>query len=849
MGQAAERLIRIIETISPAAHKVLELIDKGDIQEARAQYENAKRTGMPSPYETDYLEALLLHRDGKTPQAIDLLFKMAETAPGFLQAIFNLGVMLEEAGRFDEALNVYNYILDISPKYSQARFNMAHIYQRAGHVKDAERHYRQFLEQTPYHSGANCNLGAILIDQGRFNEALPYCEKAVMLELDNPNARNNCGIVYAQRGDFAKAEKAFRHALKIKPDYESAQRNLDMLEKQKSNPAATTPSAPAQAVQSGNAHLAARELEQAEQAYRKALLINPDHVDALINLGMCLNLMRRYADAEGVLKRAVSIEPGNPDAHCNLGNLYRDQQHFDEALAAYEKSIKAQAGFFEGWYNKGLVHEQLGQHDAALAAFKKALELSPAKILEANPQHAAALSRLIIEQQQLCLWDRIDEYKERLEAVVRSQDADLRQAYEGFLVSTLQTISADPALQRRSAEQSSKLNFGAVAKAYDPARPLPCDSRKGGKIRIAYVSADFHQHATAYLIAGMFERHDRSRFEIYAYSYGPGDKSAIRQRIEKGVDRFIDVAGISDKQAAEHMVKNGIDIAVDLKGYTQNHRMGILASRPAPLQAHYLGYPGTIGAPFIDYFLADAVSAPASMESHFSEKLVRVPGSYQINDDKRLASESTPSRKECGLPEEGFVFASLNQNYKITPQQFDIWMRLLSQVQGSVLWLYLTNDAAADNLRMEAKKRGIDPSRLVFARYKPLADHLARCRHIDLFLDTYPVNAHTTASDALWMGIPLVTYAGETFVSRVAASLVSAAGLPELVTSSPADYEALALKLAQDPTMLSALRQKAQAAKNSPLFDTAATTKAIEQAYLQMIERHKQGKLPENFSV
>jgi predicted O-linked N-acetylglucosamine transferase (SPINDLY family) len=373
---------------------------------------------------------------------------------------------------------------------------------------------------------------------------------------------------------------------------------------------------------------------------------------------------------------------------------------------------------------------------------------------------------------------------------------------------------------------------------------------RNNKVRVAYLSADFHQHATAYLMAELFELHDRSRFEIIGVSYGIDDKSEMRKRLVAAFDQFHDVLRKSDEEVAKLLHDLRIDIAIDLKGYTQDFRFGILAYRPAPIQASYLGFPGTIGAEFIDYIIADKTVAPFEHQVFYTEKIVHLPDCYQVNDTKRRIAERTPTRQETGLPDNGFVFCCFNNNWKITPDIFRVWMRLLHVVEGSVLWLLGDNKSAERNLRMEAQACGIDPARLVFASRLPLEGHLARYRVADLFLDTLPVNAHTTASDALWAGLPVVTRLGESFAGRVAASLLNAVGLSELVTHSIEDYEALALRLAKDPSLLEGYRN--QLAKNRlthPLFDTDRFRRHIEASYLQMWEIWQRGEQPRSFAV
>jgi predicted O-linked N-acetylglucosamine transferase (SPINDLY family) len=370
------------------------------------------------------------------------------------------------------------------------------------------------------------------------------------------------------------------------------------------------------------------------------------------------------------------------------------------------------------------------------------------------------------------------------------------------------------------------------------------------KIRIGYYSADFHNHATAYLMAEFFERHDRSKFELFAFSFGPDKQDGMRQRLTQSFDQFIDVRFNSDKEVAEFSRMLGIDIAVDLKGSTKDHRFGIFSYRAAPVQVSYIGYPGTMGADYIDYLIADKTVVPQEHQKHYSEKIIYLPDSYQVNDRKRVIADKTYTRQELGLPSEGFVFCCFNNNYKITPSVFDSWVRILKAVPNSVLWLFQDNPLAAINLRKEAKARGIDEARLVFAKSMPLDQHLARHSAADLFLDTLPYNAHTTASDALWAGLPLLTCMGESFASRVAASLLKAVGMPELIANTQEEYEAKAIELAQNPDQLNALKQKLQSnCLSAPLFNTEKITRHIEQAYANVYERYHADLMPENIYV
>jgi predicted O-linked N-acetylglucosamine transferase (SPINDLY family) len=383
-----------------------------------------------------------------------------------------------------------------------------------------------------------------------------------------------------------------------------------------------------------------------------------------------------------------------------------------------------------------------------------------------------------------------------------------------------------------------------------PKAPRARAADHGGRIRLAYLSADFRHHATAYLVAELFELHDRDRFEVIGISFGADDRSEVRARLVRAFDRFHDVSSTSDREVASLMQELEVDIAVDLKGHTEGARLPILAARPAPLQVSYLGYPSTMGADFIDYVVADQVVLPLDQQPFYPEKIVHLPECYQVNDSKRRIASRIPARRELGLPEDAFVFCCFNNNWKINAAMFDIWMRLLRAVDGSVLWLFRSNDLATANLRAEAKARGIDPARLVFAPFLDLPDHLARLKRADLFLDTLPCNAHTTASDSLWAGLPVLTCVGHTFAGRVAASLLNCVGLPELVTNDLDEYEALALRLARDPPLLQSIRRRLEQNRlSAPLFDTDRFRRHIEAAYTTMWEMHRRGESPRSFRV
>jgi predicted O-linked N-acetylglucosamine transferase (SPINDLY family) len=439
---------------------------------------------------------------------------------------------------------------------------------------------------------------------------------------------------------------------------------------------------------------------------------------------------------------------------------------------------------------------------------------------------------------KLCDWSALD-----------TQTSELLAKIEGGLQATppfaVLAITSAPALQRKAAE--------IVVNERHPASPVlpPIPKRaRQKKVRIGYYSADYHNHPTAYLMAGLFERHDRGKFELVAFSFGPDREDEMRRRVSAAFDQFIDVRDKADKDVALLSRNMAVDIAVDLKGFTQGHRAGIFSYGAAPIQVNYLGYPGTMGAKYIDYLIADRTLIPEDFRQHCSERIVYLPDSYQVNDRQRAIADRVFLRDELGLPQQGFVFCCFNNNFKITPATFDGWMRILKQVDGSVLWLLEDNPTASRHLRKEAEARGVSAGRLVFAGRMPLADHLARHRAADLFVDTLPCNAHTTASDALWAGLPVLTCMGEAFASRVAASLLNAIDLPELVTTSQEQYEALAVELATNPERIGQIKQKLERNRlTTPLFDTQLFTTRIEDAYTQMYERYQSDLPPHHIYV
>ena len=557
----------------------------------------------------------------------------------------------------------------------------------------------------------------------------------------------------------------------------------------------------------------------------ESLTRNPERAAAWRNLGHALSGLGRYRGALRAYDKALTFEPEHPA-------VWQNRSAAIEALGASEEAYpgRPRAGTVESWLIQAGRHYRAQRFTEASVACDRVLGLDPKNV---------AAKRLGIHcRLHSCDWNRRDEDICAVTAGLRAGD---------FIIRTLdhRTLS--------DSEEENRLAARLVAEEFRKVeKPLGQGARyRHDKIRVAYLSTDFHTHAVASLIAGCFEHHDRSRFDTVAVSLQPGDGSELRKRLEAAFDRFIHAQTLSDATLAQLLRRFEIDIAVDLNGYTGRIRTGVLARRPAPVQVSYLGFPGTMDAPFIDYILADRFVIPKESSGHYREKIAYLPFTYMPADNKRRIADTAPTGTEAGLPERGFVFACLSYARKISPDIFDIWMRLLSSIEGSVLWLRSTDSEAAGNLRREAAVRGVSPDRLIFAPPVPSeADYLARLRLADLFLDTLPYNAHATACDALWAGLPLLTCAGHSFHSRVAGSLLYASALPELVTTSLAEYEDVAQSLANDPARLAAL--KARLVRNrdtSPLFDTARMTRDLEAAYTAMWERSQSGQPPESFTV
>jgi protein O-GlcNAc transferase len=579
----------------------------------------------------------------------------------------------------------------------------------------------------------------------------------------------------------------------------------------------------------GYCHLALGDFKSAEQLLRREIAAHPDLVDAHNTLGVALINQGRPHDALAVFLEAARLDPHSATANNNAANVLGELGRNEEALPYLQKVIDANAGLADARHNLGMLLQKLKRHEQAAASLQEALRLAP--------RAAYTLSSLVWNELAICKWEGLTPHVDALRSQVRRGEI----AAEPFV---LVAVSPSPEEQRLCAQRH-------VREKLPQRPPLWRGSRyRHDRVRLAYLSADYSEHATAYLAAGLFERHDRSRFEVIGVSYGPDDHSPMRQRLMRAFDRFVDVRSRGDEETARLLHEMEVDVAIDLKGYTTGARPEILSYRPAPVQVSYLGFPGTMAAPFIDYIVADRWVLPAEDRLHYTEQVVYLPDSYQVNDAARSVAERTPSRALAGLPRDGFVFCCFNSSYKIMPPVFAVWMKLLREIPQSALWLLEDSAEAKRRLQQAAQAAGVDAARLVFAARVAPAEHLARHRLADLFLDTLPYNAHTTASDALWAGLPVLTCVGNTFAGRVAGSLLRAVGLPELVTQTLHDYETLAFKLARSPALLAQVRDRLEHNRATvPLFDLERFRRHLEAAYLTMWETSQRGEPPRGFSV
>ena len=709
-------------------------------------------------------------------------------------------------GQIQEALDSVETLIKDHPK-EPLLFNLKGVcYKAIGRLDAAVKNFEMALIIKPDYIEVCFNLGVTLRELGQLNAAVDSYKKALNLKPDYTEAHYNLGNTYKELGQLEDAVKSYEKALSFKPDHANVHNNL------------------------GNALSDLGQLDDAVESYKKAVAVKPNFADAHNNLGLVFMELGQLDAAVKCYEKALTLKPDYAEVQINLGNALSNLGQLDNAVESYKNAVALKPNYALAHVNLGRLMLRLNRMDEALEFFEHAIVL--------NPDLDYILGDLLHTKMHLCLWDDLENHLNELTNKVIIGEKVLKPF-------PLLGLIDNPEIQRKTSEIYSKDKY-----PQNHLLPKIGHYPKDKKIRIGYFSADFHNHATMHLMAELFECHDKCSFELIAFSFGADNRDKWRQRVVLCFDQFLDVSLKSDQEVLLLARKMKIDIAVDLKGYTQDCRTGIFAMSAAPIQVNYLGYPGTMAADYMDYLVADQTIIPKENQKYYSEKIVYMPHSYQVNTSIIDAPKTLLSRQEIGLPKTGFIFCCFNNNYKITPTTFTGWMRILKAVEDSVLWLFESSNISIKNLKKEAIKFGINENRLVFAKFLPIEEHLTRIQHADLFIDTLPYNAHTTTSDALRMGLPVLTCIGRSFASRVAASLLNAVNLPELITTNQEQYESLAIELATNPEKLKIIKDKlVNNLATAPLYDTPLFTRHLESAYMEMYDRYQNGLEPEHIYV
>ena len=752
-----------------------------------------------------YKSAINAFENGNLESAGLILQNLLRIAPYTFDGLHLLAIVFASRGDHKGALEYYVKALKLSPNNASALSNYGSSLNALGKNLEALVVFNRALSINPEDSDIWYNTGNTLCDLGRHEEALSYYQESIRRNPGYYQAHNNYGKALFDLNRYEESLFHFDTALEINQDF------LECL------------------INKGEALRRQKRYQEALLCERKVIVIKPDYAEVWSNIGNILKDLKRYDEAVVHYEKALSLKPDYAEAWLNIGVIFRDLKRYDEAMAHYEKALSLKPDYAKAWLNIGVIFRDLKRYDEAVVHYEKALSLSP--------WIDWVYGDLLHIKMQMCSWSGF----ERSLEIVLNQVLKNQRILTPFVALAL---TDHPFIQKKSAEIYAQQEFPLNSElGVIPGR------HKGEKIRVGYFSADFKDHAVSILTAELFELHDKNRFEIVAFSFGADDNSLMRLRLSQAFSQFIDVSDMSDIDIAKLSREMQVDIAVDLGGYTANSRSGIFAHQSAPIQISYIGYLGTMGAPYINYLIADKTIIPEGSQKFYSEMIAYLP-SYQANDRKRAISDKQLTRRELGLPEKGFVFCCFNNNYKILPATFNGWMRILKAVEGSVLFLYAENNWAEHNLTKEAHAIGIDGSRIIFGQRLSKDEYLARYRTCDLFLDTFPYNAGTTASDALWAGLPVLTLMGESFPSRVAASLLNAIDLPELITNSQEGYENLAIELAKNSLKLAEIKSKlANRRLTAPLFDTPLFTKNLEAAYIKMYETYYAGLPADNIYI
>ena len=826
---------------SAAAHNNL-----GNIRKAQGRLSDAVESfGRALSLKPDYPEALVNRSSaglalGRFAEALADCDAALKLVPGSPEARLGRGLALKELKRLPESLAAFDAVLAVRPQDAETLSNKANVLLDLGRPDEAVVALRNAVRLKPSAPGLHFNLGNATLALGEAVAALDHYDRVIDLAPRYAEAYGNRGNALVQLARLPEALASYDKAISLKPDYTEAHNNRGNALKEMGRPQEALESYDAAiglnrgyAEAYSNRGIALKELNRPDEAlaaFECAIDLNPDYAEAHSNRANLLADLGRLDDALASYSLAINLKPGHAEIYCDRGNALAKHMRLADAVASYDEAIKLKPNFAEAHANRGDALKKLKRLDEALASFEMAISLKPdIEYLAGNLLHV---------KMRVCDWTGLTH---GTAAVAEA----LRQGRKVIYPWISLGLFDDPELQLAAAHIYTQADYPPVVTATQaPRKP------GAGKIRVGYFSSDFGDHAVSHLTAELFESHDRQHFDVHAFSFGPGKSGAMYDRISSAFGGIHDLNGRSDHEAVALSRQLGIDIAVNLNGFTDHQRTGLFQKRCAPIQVNYLGYPGTMGASYMDYIIADRVLIPEEEQTHYAEKTVDLPGSFQANDSQRRISDRLFTRAECGLPGSGFVFCCFNGTYKITPAVFDAWMRILGRVPGSVLWLYAENGQAPVNLRAEAIARGIDPARLVFAEKVRLEDYLARYKVAGLFLDTLPYNAGTTASDALWAGLPVLTCCGRSFAGRMAASLLTAVDLQELIASDLQRYEELAVALALNTERLQAIRERlARNRSTTSLFNGKTLARNMEAAFRQMVERDQQRLPPTQIQV
>jgi protein O-GlcNAc transferase len=766
----------------------------------------AKNSGS-STLETKFELARLFVERGRFAEAKAACHEILVQQPDHWASLALSAELEARQGNSEQAIRLYTRLIELRPDFAPAYYKRGNLLWGRNDMEAALASYDQAVALDPGLANVFCNRGVVLGLLHRPDEALASYDRAIALNPGDALALYNRGVLLEELEEWDAALVSYDRCIEINPGIYYAYLNR------------------------GNLFRKRKKFDMALANYNRAIETDPANADAYCNRGILLIDLRQWDTAFASLNRAIELNPDHAEAHCNRGQLLAIVMRTEEAIASFDRAIALKPDYAEAFRNRGDALVDLKRYVAAISSYDQAILLEPDfPYLRGGRRHTAMY---------ICDWRDLESDVDRLIAGI---DADAKVAPPLTVLALLNSAR----LQQRAAQIWVREQYPAE-NSLPAILPHPASDR----IRVGYFSGDFRDHPVALVVAAILEAHDRSRYELIGFSFGPGSQSDVRKRLEQAFDRFIDVRDKSDQEIALLARSLNIDIAVDLGGHTGYSRTRVFSLRAAPIQINYLGYPGTMGADYVDYMVGDRLVIPEEQRCHYTEKIVYLPNSFLPHDSSRTIATTVFTRENLGLPPTGFVFCCFNNNHKITPHTFDIWMRILKRVENSVLWLSRNDAMAASNLRQEALRRGIDERRLIFAdRMSSLPEHLARQRVADLFLDTLPYNAHATALDALWAGLPVLTCVGEGFVSRVAASLLNAIEMPELITTTPTQYESLAVHLAANPRHLDDIRQKlARNRLKTSLFDTKALTRHLEAAYTKMYERYLARLPPEDIYV